>query len=203
MDCRHPSFSNKIILIFIHINKNNHVITSVCLENFLSSCTQLQTILEDRKVRSYSDQKWITQKFALSQSIYFFFISVHPEVLQMNSRNTIVTFCGFEQAVVLLSGDLLVLSNDTALGKDTYVYQCSIRQRICRILHKMSCYSGLNHVSLVSSEEAPPEEEEAPVEASAEATEETETKDEEPTGDAEVSLYSQIRAVHIIFSISF
>lgn len=41
------------------------------------------------------------------------------------------------------------------------------------------------------------------MEASAETTEETETKDEEPTGDAEVILYSQLRAIHFIFSISF
>lgn len=41
------------------------------------------------------------------------------------------------------------------------------------------------------------------MEASAEATEETETKDEEPTEDAEVILYRQLRAVHFVFSISF
>lgn len=100
-----------------------------------------------------------------------------------------------------------MLSNDTALGKNTYVYQCSRRQRICRILDKTLYYSGLIHVSFLSSEQAPVEEEEAPVEppveVSAEASEEAETKDEEPTEEAEVILYSELRAVRFIFSISF
>lgn len=81
-----------------------------------------------------------------------------------------------------------MLSNETALGKDTYVYQCSRKQRICRILDKMSCYSRLIRLSFLSSEKTPVEEENAPVEASAETTEEAEVKDEEPTGDAEVIL---------------
>lgn len=96
-----------------------------------------------------------------------------------------------------------MLSSDTALGEGTYVHLCSKRQRICRILDKMSCYSGLIHVSFLSSEETPAEEEKAPVEAAAEPTEEAETKDEEPTEEAEVILYSQLRAVNFIFSVSF
>lgn len=69
----------------------------------------------------------------------------------------------------------------------------------------MFCYSGLIHLSFLSSEKTPVEEEEAPVEAPAEETEEGEAEGEgeEPTEDAEVILYSQLRAVRFIFSINF
>lgn len=60
----------------------------------------------------------------------------------------------------------------------------------------MSCNLGLFHLFSLSSETAPDE-------TSAVTSEEAEIKDEESTGDTQVILHSQLRAVHFIFNIRF
>lgn len=84
-----------------------------------------------------------------------------------------------------------MLCNEIALEKDT-----SEDRRICGIWDKMSCYPGLIHLSFLSSEKAP-------VETSAVTSEEEEVKDEESTGDTQVILHSQLRAVHFVFNMRF
>jgi len=60
----------------------------------------------------------------------------------------------------------------------------------------MSYYTGLIQLSFLPSEKAP-------VDISAVTSEEGEIKDEESTGDIQVILHSQLRAVHLIFNIRF